>query len=245
MDSSVRRNFIGLFIVLVLIIVGVFGFRWYQSLSIKQESSTINANSATSSQITSLSQQQINLSDILNKRLAAYATTTKFDTSVLTDKFTASNLKIATGALANSTTSLKKYGLALKQAMLPLSQPRGNEAEIMLKALESKDSGDLLPIETALANYKNIVEALQKTTVPSSFSGKHLAIINSLERSAALLKGMLRILIEPGLALESALEYRKASYDLINQLIALSKELKKSGAVFGPGEEMTIFVNVK
>lgn len=143
-----------------------------------------------------------------------------------------------------SEEALRAYGEALGSALKPYGQERANESQLMLEALNQKNSTPLIKLQAVKTLHETTINRLLKITVPESAATIHLKLLNNLAARSLMLGNMLQVFDQPLLALESA----QAEYKAANEFYQLAGEInqyfRSRDIIFNPEETVKIYHNI-
>lgn len=107
-----------------------------------------------------------------------------------------------------------------------------NEAELMAKAMQTKDKAAFAKIAEIGKSHESLANALIKIKTPSILALTHLEIINSLYNLSLADAGMARAETDPMTAIAALQRYVAGTQRLSSATAALSEEFKKVGLIF-------------
>ncbi len=239
MTSTARKVAIVIIVILVLAI-GWFLYRSYQSASSFPPVFTSVNNQPAGSGTTATSGEN-NLVKIVQNKLENTEPLAELSSQAITTQYKSSDLKTV---VISATSSLRTYGLQVAQILKPLSADRQNEVETMLAALDNKDASKIQIITEIQTTYQNIAASLIKLPAPKGVASIQLNIANDAALMTLLLSNMSQVLNQPVLALQSSQQYMQIQPVFYSDLAALDKYLLDRGVKFSAAESLSITINL-
>jgi len=146
-------------------------------------------------------------------------------------------------ASTSSPESLKKYGEALAEAMLPLSEKHENENQIMLRALDNKDASEIKKLVNSRVTYEDVVISLKKIVTPAEADKQQREIVYTLSTISQIIANMEKVLQEPVLALQSGQLLNKQYSRLYINFENLNNFFRNKGISFAGSKKAPIYIN--
>lgn len=243
-DQSAKKVSLAIIVILAVTIGGIWYVRQPKSVTVVKPVSATSTKPVIA-EVKLFATGQNNLTTIVVDQLdevlaSAKAKLPSEQPRTITTQYQLTNLKITADV---STSSLRRYGLALVSALKPYGTDRQNEIALMLSALNQKDQTKVSQLIATVTTNKQVVASLLNVLVPRNLMNFHLALINHLSEGIALLTDMSLILDNPYLALSSADLYRVQKLSFYNDIGKINGFFKESGIVFTEAESGQVFKN--
>jgi hypothetical protein len=219
-------------IILLIVAVGIF---WYLGQNAKQQDNL----SRTQTQDQLLRQDQA-LHSLVGDALRATSTLDELSATDFPSRLSAKQVK-TTKSLATST--LREYGLTIASILKPIGELRGNDAAIMVSALDKQDQ---LQIQTLLDRkilYSSAAIELQRVTVPTELVTIHTKMINNLKIMATLTGNMSQVLQNPLQGLQSAQVYQNYLSLFYTSINEINSYFDRVGVKFNEEEKIKVLLN--
>lgn len=135
------------------------------------------------------------------------------------------------------------YGLAVAQALKPLSQTRESEPRAVLNALDKGDPSLLKPVTISRSLHQQALDNMKKIVVPKDLESRHLKMMNQVNLLIYRLTKMSLALSEPTTALKNSESFITDYDSFILSIKALNQFFFINKVVFPEGSQINIFVN--
>lgn len=138
---------------------------------------------------------------LISQKEAAGEKFERFSADSLGKNYTTEDLLISK---EENPQTIKAYGLAIREALLPIIIQSLDPAALTLSILEDQNSEAAKNLSIIATRYQEVTRNLASITVPESATVAHLRLINNTREVAAILGAMAQINTEPIKALEAS-----------------------------------------
>lgn len=149
---------------------------------------------------------------------------------------------IATSTASTSPQAYRDYGLAVADALKPLSQKREGEVRAVLSAIEKNDPALLKPVTTSRLYHEQVLQKLSKITVPEAISSRHFKITSQVQLLVTRLSVMEKALSQPTPALENSELFSRDYLSFLNSIETLNQFFAVNEVEFSEAEKINIFM---
>ena len=224
-----RRTIIMLVVIVLVLLVSGLWYAGDKSLKMRQAEEV-----ATDSKILAEYNQ---LELLVKQKQAKGEKFAHFTSELLGPSYTVNDLSIIEKETA---LEIRNYGLALHQALLPISIAFPDPTQLVLEAFGKQNSEGGNQISFQAKSYQQVTENLTKISVPQSAITAHLRLINNTRELSAILKAMSEITVEPIKALEASKILQPRQEEFSKALYFLNTYFKDKGIIFSEKEQILL-----
>lgn len=159
----------------------------------------------------------------------------RFSTDSLGKDYTTKDLLVNT---TENPTTIKAYGLMIRQALLPIATQSPDPVRLTLDAFDNQDKEALKNLQMQAAKYQEATRNLAAVSVPKSAMVAHLRLINNLRQSAAILGAMSEVETEPIKAFEASSVFHTRIQGVVASLFYLNNFFLEQEIIFSPSEQI-------
>lgn len=222
------KKIIWLFVILMVLTIGLFW--WVGSNNKKKEKDKLERY------YQEIIAKEKNIEEVIEKTISTEDT--KVDLS-FNNNWQAIKVNIS---LASSTVDLKQYGLALGQALAPLSERRESETEATYQALSQNDPTELRKVVNSRLIYEQVVEQVRDLSVPAELADYQRQLIHNLQNNIELLLKMEQAMDKPEQALEASRLWIEENKLFHETMIKLSNYLISRQVQFDDDDKIKTFL---
>ena len=229
-----RKKKVVIFVLTILLLaIVVFWF-----LGKKEEEKKLQAEREVSAQYESIIKQNSFLESIV---VNTY--TQNKDQSITSPStfYTTNNLNVNE---ESTLADVEIYAEDIKKALTPYTEPRPNEATLVLEALKTNDLTQLKSLDTSLNLHQTALASLLQIETPVTAQIVHLRLTNNIKDQIDLLTQMKNLNQNPEQALEAALDYPVVASSFFQATNNINIYLENRGVIFEENERLNLFYNL-
>lgn len=229
-----RKKKVVIFVLTILLLaIVVFWF-----LGKKEEEKKLQAEREVSAQYESIIKHNSFLESIV---INTY--TQNKDQSITSPStfYTTNNLNVNE---ESTLADVEIYAEDIKKALTPYTEPRPNEATLVLEALKTNDLTQLKSLDTSLNLHQTALASLLQIETPVTAQIVHLRLTNNIKDQIDLLTQMKNLNQNPEQALEAALDYPVVASSFFQATNNINIYLENRGITFTENERLNLFYNI-
>lgn len=155
--------------------------------------------------------------------------------------YTTSNLNVNEESIL---ADVEIYAEDIKKVLTPYTEPRPNEATLVLEALKNNDLTQLKSLDASLNLHQTALASLLQIETPVTAQIVHLRLTNNIKDQIDLLTQMKNLNQNPEQALEAALDYPVIASSFFQATNNINIYLENRGVIFEENERLNLFYNL-
>lgn len=146
----------------------------------------------------------------------------------------------------NSPAALKAYGNRIAEILINYSDStEGNEAEILLEALNTNNQELLKQLSPKIQAYRDYESYTLITPVPSSMVREHIALISMYRALANDITAMQTAFSDPALVLVRLEKYQDNAEALIRSIEQVYYPIAAAGVTYSPNDPASAIISIQ
>ena len=175
------------------------------------------------------------------EKIAAKEATTSSDIAV--DQLPERPIILTSMGTSSQQELYRNYGLAVAQALKPLSQNRDSEVKAVLNAIDKNDASYLRAVTISRSYHQQVADNLKNIAVPKELASYQFRIASQINLLVARLTNMEQALTQPTVALTNSQLFTTDDLAFIQSIQSLNQFFAANNVSFPDKEKIQIFVS--